>query len=409
MAATPGQDPGRTGACVKISVITPTKDRPEAVALCQRWFREQTYPVHEHIIVEGASQLDNIRAGFEEATGDVILVADDDDYYTPDWTRWLAGVYENPKIRAAGLVVRGMHHVRASCSSPRVFPPLIGTLSFRADEAANVFRCMGFDGKPHRVLWGVPCVVADHPYCYRIMGMYPADGPGRGMSRKHNPDRFPDEDRGFRSLRGKIGDKVVDAYLAAVKDIDTRIPPSLATRRLAEFPQYERPRYFGIMREWRQVLVREWLERQFTAVDYLDVGCGPAETRNMAFELGMAWRGCDVVQSVCGSDDVELIPGAHDLSIYRDNQFQIATCNDVMEHILEEDVSSALREIGRVTERAVLLGISQKPGTFHCTIKPNEWWLGQICAAMPGAKATVIYAYRIKPIKKPYLWVSIEW
>ena len=37
---------------MKISVITPTKDRPEIVELCQRWFREQTYPVHEHIIAD---------------------------------------------------------------------------------------------------------------------------------------------------------------------------------------------------------------------------------------------------------------------------------------------------------------------------------------------------------------------
>lgn len=180
---------------------------------------------------------------------------------------------------------------------------------------------------------------------------------------------------------------------------------SLKERREALFPQYERPEYYGTMKSWRVVLVREWLQTH-PGSTYLDVGCGPAETLEMAKEMGLLGRGCDVVKSVCDRADVDLIPGAHDLP-YREDQFDIATCNDVLEHILEADVSATLSELRRVTKGAILLGISRKPGPFHPTIKSTEWWMDKIDENMSGA-ASIIYAARTPKIKRPYLWVSIE-
>jgi ubiquinone/menaquinone biosynthesis C-methylase UbiE len=181
----------------------------------------------------------------------------------------------------------------------------------------------------------------------------------------------------------------------------------LAERRKAEFPQYERPAYFGIMRKWRRVLFKEWLVTLNLEGEthYIDVGCGLAESLEIANGLGFKARGCDVVQSACNRSDVDLIPGAHDLGIYKDNQFHVLTCNDVLEHVLEEDVPAALREMGRVTSRAILLGISSKPGKYHCTIKSDQWWMEQIGDNIGISNR--IYADRIPPIKQPYLFVEV--
>lgn len=181
---------------------------------------------------------------------------------------------------------------------------------------------------------------------------------------------------------------------------------TLKERREALFPHYERPAYYGVMKPWRVELIQEWLrEREPEGhKTYLDVGCGPAETREMT---GLWWRGCDVVESVCGALDVDLIPGAHDLGIYNDKEFHIATCNDVLEHMLEEDIPAALSELSRVTTHAILLGISQKPGTWHLCIQTTQWWVEAIAANIKG-DATLIYEDRIPPVKQPYLWVDVK-
>lgn len=186
---------------------------------------------------------------------------------------------------------------------------------------------------------------------------------------------------------------------------------TIEERRRAEFPQYERPAYYGIMRPWRVALFTEWLAPLAKRQDvhsYLDVGCGPAETLDIAKAMRLnTRRGCDVVQSVCNREDVDLIPGVHDLSIYQDDQFDVTSCNDVLEHVLEEDIPAALSELSRVTKHAVLLGICRKPGTFHICIQTEAWWMDKIHDNMEG-DTVILYEDRIPEIKQPYLWVEIR-
>lgn len=186
---------------------------------------------------------------------------------------------------------------------------------------------------------------------------------------------------------------------------------NLAERRLAEIAKYPEahkdPRYD--MKPWRQELLREWLAAippDEGGAAYLDVGCGKAESLIIAGNFGLDGQGCDVVESLCKRLDVDLIEGAHSLP-YDDGQFSYTTCNDVMEHILEEDIPTVLSELSRVTSHAVLLGISRKPGPLHITIESEIWWLEAIRANMAGT-ATVVFADRIPDIKKPYLWVEVR-
>ena len=181
---------------------------------------------------------------------------------------------------------------------------------------------------------------------------------------------------------------------------------TLEQLRRTEIERYHRPAYFGIMREWRVSILRDWLTGIGASNStYLDVGCGMGEAVDLASGLGMTARGCEVIPEICERDDVDLIPGAHALP-YADDEFAVTSCNDVLEHILEDDVPAVLAEMKRVTRGAVLLGICRKPGQWHPTIKSEDWWLEKITANM-GETSSVLYADRIPRIKQPYLWVEI--
>lgn len=202
--------------------MTPTRDRPEAVELCRRWFREQTYPVLEHIVVEGGSQLDNLKDGIEQAAGEVILLADDDDHYSPTWVDRVAQAYSDHRIQAAGQPTRVLYHLRGKRYWPCSLQPLAGTLSFRRTQAARVVELIDELDRPKRILRYVEHKVIQPIFCTRILGLYPP-GPGEGLSRKHEASKFPKKDPDNRRLRHTIGDAAMDAFLQAAAAIDERL------------------------------------------------------------------------------------------------------------------------------------------------------------------------------------------
>lgn len=182
---------------------------------------------------------------------------------------------------------------------------------------------------------------------------------------------------------------------------------TLALRRQAEIDRYG-PDYYGIMRLWRQDIVREWLEQHGKrGMTYLDVGTGKGEAMSIAGSLNLTMRGCEVVPHLCGRAEIDQIPGIHDLSIYEASAFDLLTCNDVLEHVLEEDIPAGLSEMSRVTKDRLLLGICRKSGPWHPTIRSEEWWLEMIPEWMSGSWK-VVYADRVPKVKKPYLWVDVK-
>ena len=184
---------------------------------------------------------------------------------------------------------------------------------------------------------------------------------------------------------------------------------TIEEQRLLETAKYEEahrhPKYN--MKDWRQAIVRNWLRAPWpSGLTFLDVGCGKAETLDIAKGLAIDARGCDIVSYLAERDDVDLIEGAHDLP-YMDEEFDLTSCNDVLEHIIEEDVPAVLREIRRVTRHGILLGISRKPGPLHITIKSEEWWMEKIWENMAG-EASIVCAEEIPRVKQPYTWVEIQ-
>jgi hypothetical protein len=104
-----------------ITVITPTGDRPDAFALCEKWMSQQTYtgqiqwivvddgnrpttctmgqerilerPIPEHSLCR------NLRSAIPSVRGEYIFVVEDDDYYAPHYLSTMVG-----RLRRADLV-----------------------------------------------------------------------------------------------------------------------------------------------------------------------------------------------------------------------------------------------------------------------------------------------------------------
>lgn len=104
-----------------ITVITPTGDRPEAFALCERWMSQQTYtgPIQWIVVDDGVnptactmgqqyirqrpmnhhSLCRNLRAAIPHIQGECIFVVEDDDYYAPHYLSTMVG-----RLQRADLV-----------------------------------------------------------------------------------------------------------------------------------------------------------------------------------------------------------------------------------------------------------------------------------------------------------------
>lgn len=178
----------------------------------------------------------------------------------------------------------------------------------------------------------------------------------------------------------------------------------LIRRREAEIARYDTyEKYPGIMRLWRQDILRAWLEGRGRGT-YIDIGCGKGESLSIAHSLGHKARGCEVVEHLCARSDVDLVPGAHDLSRYEPRQFDYVTCLDVLEHVLPDDTAAALIEIGRVARVGVLLGISMKPGQWHPNIRTEDEWQALVRSYIGDCH--VVYADMVPKVKQPYVWLE---
>jgi SAM-dependent methyltransferase len=119
----------------------------------------------------------------------------------------------------------------------------------------------------------------------------------------------------------------------------------------------------------------------------LDVGTGHGTMLRAARTMGPA-TGTEVVPALTGPG-VVLAP-AWSLP-FATSSFATVACFDVLEHLLESDVSAALREIGRVAASRILVEVSCRPsrwrddaGQLHMTIWEPGRWLAAASEAWQG-------------------------
>jgi hypothetical protein len=103
-----------------VTLITPTGDRHEAFALCERWMSQQSYtgqiqwividdgkrpttptmrqqylrkpPMHQHSLCR------NLRTAIPHAIGDLVFVIEDDDYYAPHYLSTMVGRLQHAEL-----------------------------------------------------------------------------------------------------------------------------------------------------------------------------------------------------------------------------------------------------------------------------------------------------------------------
>jgi hypothetical protein len=99
---------------MKITAITATWKRPEAMTLCEKYIRRQTRQPDQWLILTGPDPMPRkVLRALEngDVEGDLIAFIEDDDYFRPDWLEWV----EKKAERGYDLIGEGhavYYHVR---------------------------------------------------------------------------------------------------------------------------------------------------------------------------------------------------------------------------------------------------------------------------------------------------------
>jgi glycosyltransferase involved in cell wall biosynthesis len=220
---------------VKVSVLTPTADRPVAFALLEQWMARQTRQPDEWIVADGgltsatctlgqqrswvsaapgsANFAANLLRGLSLATGDVIVFCEDDDYYAPTHLATIVTqLIDAPAALAAGDDRQRYYNVAHRCwrrfqntgaslcqSAIRraAVPRLVETI-----HACQAKRSYGVDTTFWRAL--APAQWALHP-TDTVVGTKGLPGQ-TGLGIGHRPDALWTADRDLQRLRAWMGD-----------------------------------------------------------------------------------------------------------------------------------------------------------------------------------------------------------
>lgn len=205
---------------MKVSVFTPTRGRPEALARCRKWIGQQTYPIEDHVVAEGGTLVENLMSGLPRITADLIVFAEDDDYYPPDWVETCVNALGNFDVFAFGDTRSHYYHLgyrryrvfkhskRASLSTTAINTSIVGMLLDACTSEKMI------DNRFWRALaeQGVPRIFRDDP-APQVVGLKGGpglEGLGYGHSHRcyhlHNSTR----DKDYSVLRSLIGDEALN-------------------------------------------------------------------------------------------------------------------------------------------------------------------------------------------------------
>ena len=126
---------------------------------------------------------------------------------------------------------------------------------------------------------------------------------------------------------------------------------------------------------------------------FLDVGCGRGEMLEFVADNFLVVRGTEVVPELIGG--AVMYGDATDLPL-PDNSFDVVTMLDVLEHLQPGDEIKALKELGRVANRHILVTANngksvlsdfvetEKDADLHINKRPLAEWDSIIRNNIPG-------------------------
>lgn len=120
---------------------------------------------------------------------------------------------------------------------------------------------------------------------------------------------------------------------------------------------------------------------------FLDVSCGRGELMAAASRIGFKpVVGTEAVPELCGGNVQQAV--ITDLP-FRDGSFDVVTCIDVIEHILEPDIVPGLLELERVCRGVLIIAAADYPTywdgvNLHPSARPYSAWHDLFCRTFSG-------------------------
>lgn len=220
---------------MRISLITPTCDRPRGIELCERYMARQTVKPDEWIVADGgmvpaklamgqvhlrqpseagaANLAGNILRALDAATGDIVVVVEDDDHYAPNHIEaCVNGLRQQPAYGCNRLTYFNVEHRcwvkmanRGSALCQTAFRSELIPDMRRAAEEAMAAGSFGIDGRfwsgRQHMANGTRTVIG-------IKGLAGTPGLGIGHRPKSSRGRVWRDDPKMKVLRQLIGDDV---------------------------------------------------------------------------------------------------------------------------------------------------------------------------------------------------------
>tara|TARA_R110002049_G_scaffold55701_5_gene154085 strand:+ start:143 stop:1012 length:870 start_codon:yes stop_codon:yes gene_type:complete len=145
---------------------------------------------------------------------------------------------------------------------------------------------------------------------------------------------------------------------------------------------YENEKYRS-KTSYGMMFINETVKR-FKPDTILDVGSGAGIVVRHLRKLGYQSFGVELSDKVIAANCLDLekkgyvYNGSTKSLPFKDSSFDLIFSSDVLEHIPENEIDEAVKEIVRVAKKNIFMSISLRPSSennkYHITLKPRNWW-----------------------------------